>query len=168
MIKKLLYFVFGFGKKYRKREQEYARRSRKFGTSGELISLVLFSAVPLLSLWGLFSDVDLPLKVLCFLGAATIVYIPTELTIIAIVALRHMVKMKIQSKVEAEAIEAIAETVSDKELPEEEKEKLKNHEARGTASKYDLAVGVIGLVMSFVVVVAFFVMLVLFIKGWIF
>lgn len=59
---KLLKCFFSFGEKYRKREKEYHRRSKKFGTAGEIMGLILYTAVPLLSLWGLFSDVHWGLK----------------------------------------------------------------------------------------------------------
>lgn len=150
---------FNFGKKYRKREEEYHNKTKRLGTSGELITLILWSAIPLLSLWGAFK---LPweggyvvLRIFCFLGLFTILYAPTELMITGIVALRHRLRMKVQNKIEGAMIGKTAELISGEEMTEEDKEKTKNYKAKGTSSGYDLAVGIIGITMSVVVVVAF-------------
>ena len=160
---KLLKWFFSFGEKYRKREKEYHRRSKKFGTAGEIMGLILYTAVPLLSLWGLFSDVHWGLKILCGMGALTIFMAPSELMITGIVALRHRMRMKVQNKVEGAMIGKTAEMISGEELTGEAKEKIDNYQARGTADTYDLVVGICGIVLSIVVVLAFIGLSILFI-----
>ena len=152
---KFLKWFFSFGAKYRKREAEYARRSRKFGTSGEMFGLFLLAAVPLLSAWGLFADISSGLKVACIFGAILILYVPTELMVIGVIALRHRLRMKIENKVTSVAIEKTVEAISGEEITGENKEEVENYEARGTADKYDLTVGILGIVLSVVVVIAF-------------
>ncbi len=165
----ILKWFFSFGEKYRKKEQDYANKSRKFGTSGELVTLILFTALPLLSLWGCFA---VPwegnywiLKIFCILGALSIFMVPSELMILGIVALRHRLKMKIANKVHDVVIENVTETVSGQELSEEDKQKMEEKNLRGTANRYDLAVGIIGIVASIAVVIAFVVEFFLLIPG---
>ena len=157
-----------FGKKYRKKEEKYHKDSKRYGTSGELIFLFFESAIPLLSIWGAF---ELPweggwalLKIFCFVGMALIFQTPTDLMITGIVALRHRFRMKMQNKIEKVALEKSYELV-DGEISAEEKEKIENHKAKGTAYRYDLAVGIIGITLSVLVVVAFVVLLGVFISN---
>jgi len=161
---KILQAFFNFGKKYRKREEEYERKSRKFGTSGELLTLFFLSAVPLLSLWGLFSDIDFIWKIILFFFAASICYIPGELMIIGIVALRHRMKKKLESKITGAVLNKTVEVVSGEEVAEEVKEENKNYKSRGTADTYDLVVGVLGIVLSIFVVAAFIILFFLFLS----
>ena len=162
-MKKFFKFMFAFGEKYRKREEKYARDSRKFGTSGELVYLIILAAIPILSLWGLFSDIGM-WKIACVLGVTLILYAPPELMITGIVALRHRVRMKIQNKIEGALIGKTAEMLSGEKMSESDKEKVENYEAKGTAHKYDLAVGIIGISLSIIVVIAFIGLLFMF--GW--
>ncbi len=162
---KFLKWMFGFGKKYRKREEEYARKSRKFGTSGELVFLFILALIPLISLWGLFYPTSTPILVLSIFGTLIIFYAPKELLIIGIVALRHSARMKIENKITGKLIGKTAEVISGQELNETQKEDLDNYKARGTAHKYDIAVGICGIVLSVLVVVAFVTMLFLLLTG---
>lgn len=84
--------------------------------------------------------------------------------ITGIVALRHRFRMKMQNKIEKVALEKSYELV-DGEISAEEKEKIENHKAKGTAYCYDLAVGIIGITLSVLVVVAFVVLLGVFISN---
>ena len=43
-MKGFIKWLFNFGAKYRKREEEYHRISRKFGNSGELFGFVIYAA----------------------------------------------------------------------------------------------------------------------------
>ena len=157
-MKGFLKFMFSFGEKYRKREEKYARDSRKFGNSGELIVLIILAVIPILSLWGLFHDIGM-WKIPCILGVTLILYSPSELMITGIVALRHRAKMKIQNKVEGALIGKTAEMIAGEDITEKDKEKINNYEAKGTAHKYDLAVGILGITLSIAVVITFVVML---------
>lgn len=161
---KLLKWFFNFGEKYRKKEEEYARKSRKLGTSGELIGLFLLSAVPLLSLWGMFSNIAIGWKLLLIIGVVTIFYIPGELMVTGIVALRHRLKMKITNKIHGAMLEKTTEVLSGEELSEENKEKFGNYKAKGTAPKYDLVVGICGIALSVLVIVAFVALFFLFVS----
>ncbi len=127
------------------------------------MGLILYTAVPLLSLWGLFSDVHWGLKIFCGMGALTIFMAPSELMITGIVALRHRMRMRVQNKVEGAMIGKTAEMISGEELTGEAKEKIDNYQARGTADTYDLVVGICGIVLSIVVVLAFIGLSILFI-----
>lgn len=157
-MKKFLKFMFSFGEKYRKREEKYARDSRKFGTSGDLFVLIILAVIPVLSLWGLFSDIGM-WKIPCILGVTLILYSPPELMITGIVALRHRARMKIQNKVEGALIGKTAEMIAGEKMSEADKEQVENYEAKGTAHKYDLAVGILGITLSIAAVIAFAVML---------
>ena len=168
LVTNLIRFVrwfFGFGKKYRKREAEYARKSRKFGTSGELIFLFILAVVPVISLWGIFNPPSTILFIFSILGALLIFYVPKELLIIGIIALRHRAKMKIENKLTGKLVGKTAEAISGQELSENAKQDLDNFEAIGTANKYDLTVGLCGIILSALVIVAFVVILLLFISG---
>ena len=63
--------------------------------------------------------------------------------------------MKIANKLESSIKEKTIEAVSGEELSEEEKEKINNYKVKGTANGYDLAVGIIGILLSIAVIVAF-------------
>lgn len=158
---KFLKWFFNFGKKYKKREEEYHRKSKKFGTSGEILTILLYTALPLLSLWGAFkiswgaTEFSWVLKLFCIAGCLSIFTLPSDIMITAIVALRHRLRMKVQNKVEDVAIEQLAETISGQEMTDEQKQKLEDDKARGTAPKYDLAVGILGIICSVAVVIAF-------------
>ena len=67
--------------------------------------------------------------------------------------------MKIQNKVEGALIGKTAEMIAGEKMSEADKEKVENYEAKGTAHKYDLAVGILGITLSIAVVIAFAVML---------
>ena len=89
--------------------------------------------------------------------------------IIGIVALRHRMRMKIQNKIEGEAIGGLAEAIAGEKRSDEDREKIKNYEAKGTAHKYDLVVGIMGIVCSVAVIITcatlFFVFMYQLIKG---
>lgn len=162
--------IFNFGAKYRKEEEKYHKESKKSGPVGHLITLILTSVIPLLSLWG---AIELPwsgeymwiFKIFCILGSLMIFTAPTELFILGVVALRHRVRMRIQNKVEDAAIGGLAEAISGQELTEEAKQKLKEDKARGTADKMDLVIGILGIVMSVFVVIAFATILLCYFAG---
>ena len=80
---------------------------------------------------------------------------PTELMVLGIVALRHRLRMRVQNQVENAAIGGLAEAISGKEMTEEDKKHLEERKARGTSDKLDLVIGILGIVMSVVVVIAF-------------
>lgn len=63
--------------------------------------------------------------------------------------------MKIANKLESSIKEKTIEAVSGEELSEEEKEKINNYKVKETANGYDLAVGIIGILLSIAVIVAF-------------
>lgn len=101
----------------------------------------------------------------CILGSCSIYLASTEMMITGIVALRHALRMKIQNKVEDEASIAIAEAVTGQEVSEEQRAKVSERKARGTAYGYDLTVGIVGITLSVLVTVAFIVMFILFMRG---
>lgn len=165
-LKKIFKWFFGFGAKYRKREEEYHRRSKKFGNAGEFAGMFIYAIIPLLSLWGLFkAPFDggwWVLKLFCGLGSIFVYVSVSELIITAVVALRHSMRMKIQNKIEGAAIGKMAEAIAGEKQSEEDKEKVANYEARGTNHKYDKAVGITGIVLAAVTVIAFVTMLYIF------
>lgn len=162
--------IFNFGAKYKKEEEKYHYEAKHGGPVGHLIGLFLTSAIPLLSLWGAFA---LPwsgenmwiLKIFCILGSLMIFTAPTELFVLGVVALRHRVRMRIQNKVENEAIGGLAEAISGKEMTEEDKKHLEERKARGTSDKMDLVIGILGITMSVVVIIAFATMFLCFCAG---
>ena len=162
-LKKVFTWFFGFGAKYRKREQEYHRRSKKFGNAGEFAGMFVYAIIPLLSLWGLFKipfDGALWIvKLFCLLGSLFIYVSVSELIITALVALRHSMRMKVQNKIEGVAIGKMAEVIAGEKQSEEDKEKIENYEARGTNHKYDKAVAITGFVLAGVLIITFAVML---------
>ena len=168
-LKKVFTWLFGFGTKYKKREQEYHRRSKKFGNAGEFIGLFVYAIIPLLSLWGFFKvpfdGAMAILKILCFFGSLFVYVSVSEIIITAVVALRHSVRMKVQNKIEGAAIGKLAETIAGEKQSEEDKEKVENYEARGTNHKYDRAVGITGIILAAVVVITFSLMLYFFLKN---
>ena len=164
-MKGFIKWFFNFGAKYRKREEEYHRRSKKFGNSGELFGFVIYVAVPLLALWGAFALPWSIWKVFCIIGSCTIYLSATEMMITGIVAFRHALRMKVQNKIEDEAAIAIAETITGKEATEEERQKVSERQAKGTAYKYDMAVGITGITLSVLVTIAFITMFLLFARG---
>ncbi len=163
---KIIGKFFNFGAKYRKQEEAYHNESKRRGPVGHLITLIFTSAIPLLSLWGAFAlpwDNDMwILKIFCIAGCLSIVTIPSELFILGIVALRHRIRMRVQNKVEDTVISGMTEAISGQELSEEAKQKIVDKKARGTSDKMDLVIGILGIVMSVVVVIAFVAMLFLF------
>ena len=54
--------------------------------------------------------------------------------------------------------------IAGENMSEQDKEKVENYEAKGTAHKYDLAVGILGISLSIIVVIAFICLLCVF--GW--
>ena len=173
-IPKFITWFFNFGKKYKKREEKYHRDTKKLVTSGELVTVILNTAFPILMTigafklpWGEISGIFKIICIICFIPFTF--YTASELTIIGIVALRHRMRMKIQNKIEGEAIGHLAETISGKEMTEEDRQKVKNYEAKGTAYKYDLFVGILSIVCAVAVVITcatlFFVFITQLIKG---
>lgn len=157
-IPKFITWFFNFGKKYKKREEKYHRDSKRFGTSGELITIVLNTAFAILMTIGAFKlpwgEISGIFKVLCIIAFIPFTFhTASELMIIGIIALRHRMRMKIQNKIEGEAIGALAETIAGEKRSDEDREKIKNYEARGTAHKYDLVVGIMGIVCSVAVII---------------
>lgn len=63
--------------------------------------------------------------------------------------------MKFKNKFTGEILAKTTEVLSGQELSEEAKDKVENCEAKGTANRYDLVVGILGIVLSVAVVVAF-------------
>lgn len=166
---KLLSKIFNFGAKYRKQEADYHDESKRSGAVGHLITLILTAAIPLLGLWGAFQlpwgDTAISLlKVLCIVACISITTVPSDLMILGIVALRHRARMKIQNKVENVVIAGVAETITGQEMTDEDKQKLQERPAKGTDHKMDLTVGILGIVMSVLVVVAFVALLLLFVQ----
>ena len=104
------------------------------------------------------------LKVLCIVACISITTVPSDLMILGIVALRHRARMKIQNKVENVVIAGVAETITGQEMTDEDKQKLQERPAKGTDHKMDLTVGILGIVMSVLVVVAFIALLLLFVQ----
>ena len=68
-IPKFITWFFNFGKKYKKREEKYHRDSKKFGTSGELITVILNTAFPILMTIGAFKlpwgEISGIIKIIC-------------------------------------------------------------------------------------------------------
>jgi len=173
-ILKFFQWFFNFGKKYKKREEKYHRDSRKFGTSGELITVILYTAFPILMTIGAFKlpwgEISGVFKIICIIAFIPATFwTASELMITGIVALRHRMRMKIQNKVEGEAIGGLAEAISGKEMTAEDEQKIKDYKAKGTAHKYDLVVGISGIVCSVAVIITcatlFFVFITQLIKG---
>lgn len=167
---KLINWFFNFSKKYSKVEREYSDTSRKIGPVWNFISLALMTAIPLLTLWGAFAiswgGNMWIFKILCIVFAiASIFKVPSELAIFGIVALRHRVNTSIQGKIEGVVTEKVME-LDGQELTEEDKQALKSKKVRGAHPKADLIIGILGLVFSVLVVVAFVVMLILFAKHY--
>lgn len=163
---KFFKWFFGFGAKYKKKEEEYAKKSRKHKTSGELLTVIFNAVIPILCLWGAFkvpfSDLW-PIKVLCIAGCLSIFMLPKESMILAIVALRHRIKMKALNKIHDTIEEKTIETLSGQELSEEKKQEIAEEDIKGTANKYDLAVGIVGIVSAVLSVIVFFCLLFAFI-----
>ena len=117
--------------------------------------------------WGEVSGVFKIICIIAFIPATF--WTASELMIIGIVALRHRLRMKIQNKVEGEAIGHLAEAISGQEMSQEDEQKVKNYKAKGTAYKYDLVVGIMGIVCSVAVIITcatlFFVFITNLIKG---
>ena len=143
-------WLFSFGTKYRKREEKYFQDSRRIGNGGYLITLILYAAVPLVSLWALFHlrwDSDYwPLKIFCFAGVIFIVHAPAELMVTGIIALRHRAAMKLANKMHNTIETQVTGQQSSREI-------------RGTSPKMDLVIGITGIVLSIAVVAAFVSML---------
>lgn len=164
---------FSFGAKYRKEEEKYHKESKKSGPVGHLIYLILTSIIPLLCLWGAYAlpwtgeEYMWVLKVLCIIGSLMIFTTPTELFILGIVALRHRIRMRIENKVENVVVEGLAEAISGQEMTEEDRKHMEERKARGTQDKMDLVIGILALVMSVVVVIAFVTMFFCFSVGWV-
>ena len=157
-VPKIITWFFNFGKKYKQREEKYHRDSRKFGTSGELITIIMYTAFPILMTigayklpWGEISGVFKIICIIAFIPATF--WAASELMITGIVALRHRMRMKIQNKIEGEAIGHLAETISGQEMSAEDEQKVKEYKAKGTAHKYDLVVGILGIVCSIAVII---------------
>ena len=174
---RILSFIFNgiekfinFGRKYKVKEEEYHADRLKFGPWGQVVMLILYCAVPLFCLWGVFhlpwDGYYILLQILMIIGCFTIFKAPTDLFILGVIALRHRAKMKIQSKVEGAVIAKTAELAAGEEITEQEKADIEdikqNHEAVGTAHKFDLAIGILGISFSILVVGAFIAMLCLF------
>jgi len=165
-MKKFLTFLFGFRTKYRKQEEAYHNESRRRGPVGHLIGLILTSAIPLLSLWGAFalpwSNSMWVLKIFCIACCFMIITVPSELLILGIVALRHRIRMRVQNKVEGSILDKTADMIAGEKRSEEDRKRVENYEARGTQNKMDLVIGILGIVMSILVVIAFVTMFILF------
>lgn len=173
-VPKFITWFFNFGKKYKKREEKYHRDSKKFGTSGELITIIMYTAFPILMTIGAFKlpwgEISGVFKVICIIAFIPATFwAASEIMITGIVALRHRMRMKIQNKIEGEAIGGLAEAIAGQERSDEDREKIKNYEARGTAHKYDLVVGIMGIVCSVAVIITcailFFTFITLKIRG---
>lgn len=149
--------IFNFGLKYRKEEEKYHSESYKFGPVGHLINITLMALFPLLCLLGAWI---IPwgntwlFKVLCLAATFTVFTTTAELFIYGIVALRHRVRMKIQNKVEDKIAEGISEAITGAEITDEQKQKLEQEKAKGTHDKMDLAIGIISIVLSVLVLLA--------------
>ena len=153
-MKKFLSFMFNFGKKYRAREEKYHRDSVKHGRGMVLIEIIIYTAIPILSIIGLrflpWEESYKALKIFCFLFGFTLFFAPSELMITGIVALRHRARMKIQNAVENKAIQILDGDLTD---DNNEKPDVQERVAKGTANKYDLVVGILGILCSIAVVV---------------
>ena len=156
-MKKFLSFMFNFGKKYRAREEKYHSDSVKHGRSMVLIEIIIYTLVPILSIIGLrFLPWDggtgwlTALKVFCFLFGFTLFFAPSELMITGIVALRHRARMKVQNAIENK-VQDVLDDITNENVEENKDEKPRV--AKGTANKYDLVVGILGILCSIAVVV---------------
>lgn len=157
-IPKFITWFFNFGKKYKKREEKYHSDSKRFGTSGELITIILNTALAILMTIGAFKlpwgEISGIFKIICIIAFIPFAFTTScDLMIIGIIALRHRMRMKIQNKIEGEAIGGLAEAIAGEKRSDEDREKIKNYEARGTAHKYDLVVGIAGIVCSVAVII---------------
>ena len=66
--------------------------------------------------------------------------------------------MKVQNFVEDVAITTTVELATGQELAEEQKQEIKAKKAKGTAYGYDLAVGILGILLAILQVVVFVVL----------
>ena len=157
-VPKFITWFFNFGKKYKNREEKYHRDSKKFGTSGEMITIIMYTAFPILLTIGAFKlpwgEISGVFKIICIIAFIPATFwAASEVMITGIVALRHRMRMKIQNKIEGEAIGGLAEAIAGEKRSDEDREKIKNYEARGTAHKYDLVVGITGIVCSVAIII---------------
>ena len=119
----------------------YLKESKNIG---QILGLFLLAALPLLSLWGAFKlpwdgEALIVLKVLCILMSCSIIKVASDILIIGIVALRHRMRMKVENKM----IGALTDIVDD--VPNKQNEQA--YQAKGTNDRYDLAVGIVGIVL---------------------
>lgn len=148
--------LFNFKNKYSKEEQKYHEETKRYGLFGHLLNLVLFSAIPLLALWGVFAIQHWGWKLfLIVIALGSICKIPSDFMITGIVALRHRAKMKIANKIEDVVVENAKELVKGEELTDEEKQQIKDKKIAGTSPKTDLIVGILSIVLSIGLVFAF-------------
>ena len=71
--------------------------------------------------------------------------------------------MKALNKIHDTIEEKTIETLSGQELSEEKKQEIAEEDIKGTANKYDLAVGIVGIVSAVLSVIVFFCLLFAFI-----
>ena len=162
LIVKLFKFLFAFSSKYRTKEEKYHKSCVRGQNSSYIFEIILNTIIVIGSVVGailLFKAKEIFWAIFVTLIAiSTFTTLVPETFIIGLVALKHRVRSKIETKVENAVIDAvenqIKEAVEDGEpqknsqnVEGENVEVKEEREARGS-NKLDIAVGVMGIVCA--------------------
>ena len=173
-------FLFGFSSKYRTKEEKYHRSCVKGQNSSYIFEIILNTVIVIGSVVGailLFKSKEILWAILVTLIAiSTFTTLVPETLIIGLVALKHRVRSKIETKVENAVIdgienqikEAVEEGETQNNAPSASSEGVEvkeEREARGS-NKMDITIGVMGIVCAVLQVVGVAgILLVYFIHG---
>ena len=162
LIVKLFTLIFGFTSKYRTKEEKYHKSCVRGQNSSYIFEIILNTIIVIGSVVGailLFEAKEIFWAILVTLIAiSTFTTLVPETFILGLVALKHRVRSKIETKVENAVIDAvenqIKEAVEDGEPQEnsqnaegENVEVKEEREARGS-NKMDITIGVMGIVCA--------------------
>ena len=167
LIVKLFTFLFGFSSKYRTKEEKYHKSCVKGQNSSYIFEIILNTVIVIGSVVGailLFKSKEIFWAIFVTLIAiSTFTTLVPETFILGLVAFKHRLRSKIETKVENAVIDAvenqIKEAVEDGETqenaqnaPSENVEVKEEREARGS-NKMDITIGVMGIVCAVLQVV---------------
>ncbi len=169
LIIKLFTFLFGFSKKYHKKEEKYHKSCKRGQNSSYIFEIITNTILVLGSVVGvilLFKANEIFWAIFVSLVAVSLfTTLVPETFIIGLVAFRHRLRSKIETKIENAVIDAVEEqireavedgeaseavqTENNENVPVENKEE---REARGS-NKLDITIGVMGIVCGVLQVV---------------